>query len=448
MSPFLSPDRSPVRTVIRELRGFLILWLTQSFSSLGSSMTNFALIVWSYQQQGSALTTALLSVCSYAPYVAMSIFAGALSDKWNKKATLLICDTAAAACTVAVLMLLQTGLLRIGHLYALNAVNGLMNTVQQPAADVTISLLTPKKHYQKVSGLRSLSSSLVSMLTPALATALLTLSGLPSVILFDLFTFAAAFVTLLCGIRIPAAAVDGRPRESVWQSAKGGLRYLRQNRGILHLMLFLAGINLIASLYNAALPAMLLSKEGGGQAALGIVESVSGIALLLGSAAASLLPPPKSRVRVICNSLLLAMSTENFFLALGGSVPVWAVGALLGWIGIPLMNANMDVLFRSTIPLAMQGRVYAARNTLQFFTIPVGYFLGGFLVDSVMEPFMASQATGSGLLPALFGRGKGSGAALMFFLLAVAGTALCLLFRRDRHIWRLEQEEREERPET
>ena len=448
MSPFLSPDRSPVRTVIRELRGFLILWLTQSFSSLGSSMTNFALIVWSYQQQGSALTTALLSVCSYAPYVAMSIFAGALSDKWNKKATLLICDTAAAACTVAVLVLLQTGLLRIGHLYALNAVNGLMNTVQQPAADVTISLLTPKKHYQKVSGLRSLSSSLVSMLTPALATALLTLSGLPSVILFDLFTFAAAFVTLLCGIRIPAAAVDGRPRESVWQSAKGGLRYLRQNRGILHLMLFLAGINLIASLYNAALPAMLLSKEGGGQAALGIVESVSGIALLLGSAAASLLPPPKSRVRVICNSLLLAMSTENFFLALGGSVPVWAVGALLGWIGIPLMNANMDVLFRSTIPLAMQGRVYAARNTLQFFTIPVGYFLGGFLVDSVMEPFMASQATGSGLLPALFGRGKGSGAALMFFLLAVAGTALCLLFRRDRHIWRLEQEEREERPET
>lgn len=448
MSPFLSPDRSPVRTVIRELRGFLILWLTQSFSSLGSSMTNFALIVWSYQQQGSALTTALLSVCSYAPYVAMSIFAGALSDKWNKKATLLICDTAAAACTVAVLVLLQTGLLRIGHLYALNAVNGLMNTVQQPAADVTISLLTPKKHYQKVSGLRSLSSSLVSMLTPALATALLTLSGLPSVILFDLFTFAAAFVTLLCGIRIPVAAVDGRPRESVWQSAKGGLRYLRQNRGILHLMLFLAGINLIASLYNAALPAMLLSKEGGGQAALGIVESVSGIALLLGSAAASLLPPPKSRVRVICNSLLLAMSTENFFLALGGSVPVWAVGALLGWIGIPLMNANMDVLFRSTIPLAMQGRVYAARNTLQFFTIPVGYFLGGFLVDSVMEPFMASQATGSGLLPALFGRGKGSGAALMFFLLAVAGTALCLLFRRDRHIWRLEQEEREERPET
>ena len=80
------------KVLIRELRGFLILWLTQSFSALGSAMTNFALIVWSYQAQGSALTTALLSVCSYAPYVVMSIFAGALSDRWNKKAVMLASD--------------------------------------------------------------------------------------------------------------------------------------------------------------------------------------------------------------------------------------------------------------------------------------------------------------------------------------------------------------------
>ena len=51
------------------LRRFTLLWLTQSFSALGTSMTAFALVIWSYQQEGSALVTALLSVCSYAPYV-------------------------------------------------------------------------------------------------------------------------------------------------------------------------------------------------------------------------------------------------------------------------------------------------------------------------------------------------------------------------------------------
>ncbi len=148
-----------IKKLIYELHSFIILWLTQSFSTLGSSMTNFALIIWSYQQQGSALKTSMLSICSYAPYVIISIFAGALSDKWNKKATMLVCDSFAAVCTVSVLILLLFGKLQIWHLYCLNALNGLMNSIQQPSADVTISLLTPKKHYQKASGMRAFSNS-------------------------------------------------------------------------------------------------------------------------------------------------------------------------------------------------------------------------------------------------------------------------------------------------
>ena len=212
------------KVLIRELRGFLILWLTQSFSALGSAMTNFALIVWSYQAQGSALTTALLSVCSYAPYVVMSIFAGALSDRWNKKAVMLASDSFAALCTVAVLVLLQAGQLEIWHLYCLNALNGLMNTVQQPAADVAISLLTPERHYQKASGLRSLANSLINMLTPMFATALLALAGIHAVILFDLFTFFAAFLSLLFLVKLPAAPSGAARAESVLRCARQGLR--------------------------------------------------------------------------------------------------------------------------------------------------------------------------------------------------------------------------------
>ena len=75
-----------IDTPLRGLRSFMILWSTQMLSALGSEMTRFALIIWSYQQEGSALSTALLSVCSYVPYVVMSIFAGALSDRWRKRA--------------------------------------------------------------------------------------------------------------------------------------------------------------------------------------------------------------------------------------------------------------------------------------------------------------------------------------------------------------------------
>lgn len=428
------------KLLIKELRSFLILWSTQSFSALGSSMTSFALIIWSYQQKGSALTTALLSVSSYAPYVIMSIFAGALSDKWNKKITMLVSDSFAALCTVTVLVLLQTGNLEIWHLYCLNALNGLMNTVQQPAADVTISLLVQNKHYQKISGMRSFSNSLVNIVTPIIATTILTLINIQAVIVFDLVTFGIAFLALLCFVKIPKLHEENDKKETILQSAKAGLHYLKNNRGILDLILFLAAINFIASIYNAAFPAMILSREGGGTVALGLVNAVTGIALLAGSIITSVLPSPKSRVLIICNTLLISMSTENFFLAFGRSIPIWCIGAILGWICIPIMNANMDVLFRNHIPIAMQGRVFSARNTLQFFTIPIGYFLGGILVDKIFEPFMASQPARN-LFITIFGSGKGTGAALLFFIIAIVGTLICITFRKDPHILKLEENE-------
>lgn len=427
-----------LKTFIRELHSFLVLWSTQSLSSLGSSMTGFALIIWSYQQQGSALSTALLSVCSYTPYILMAIFAGALSDSWNKKITMLASDTFAALCTAASLLLLCTGRLEIWHLYLLNALNGLMSTVQRPAADVAVSLLIPKKYYQRTSGMQQLSNSLINIITPAAASAVLALAGIEAVLIFDLLTFAVAFIALLCFVKIPEPPAREEQRETVMQSVRSGLGYLKQNRGILDLILFLAVINLIASIYEAALPAMLLSREGGGEAALGIVNTAMGIAMLAGSVLVSFLPAPKSRVRVICNSLLFAMSTENFLLALGRSVPVWCIGAALGWIFIPMMNANMDVLLRNRIPIEMQGRVFSVRNSLQFFTIPIGYFVGGLLVDRVFEPLMASLPQGT-FLTALFGSGKGSGAALLFFVIGFAGMFTCLFFRRDKNLWKLEE---------
>ena len=411
----------------QSLKPYLLLWSTQSLSALGSAMTGYALILWLYRQSGSALETAMLAICSYAPYVLVSIFAGALSDRWNKKRTMLVCDLLAAVGTVVVLVLLKNGQLAPWHMYVLNAINGLMNTVQQPASDVAATLLVPKKYYQKTSGLRSFSSSLNTILHPVFASALFGFFGMEAVIAVDLATFAIAFVTLLFFIPIPEISAGDNPQEKLLTAVKSGLSWLRANQLILNLILFLAFINLVASAYNAALPAMLLSRENGGETVLGLVNAVTGGASLVGGVIATLLPPPKNRVRAICGALMLSMSTENFLLAFGRTPWVWCAGAVLGWLLIPLMNANMDVIFRTAIPVDMQGRVYACRNTLQFFTIPLGYFLGGLLVDRVFEPLLASVSS-DGLLAFLFGLGKGSGAAALFFVLGLAGVLVCLIF--------------------
>ncbi|MDY4964172.1 MFS transporter [uncultured Ruminococcus sp.] len=406
-----------------ELRDFYILWSTQSISQLGSSITAFALTLWLYEQTGSSLGTAMLTICSYAPYVIMSIFAGALTDRFDKKKTMLVCDVLAVMCTVAIFILYKTNTLMIWHLYAINAFSGLMNTVQQPAAEVAMTLIIPERYYQKTSGLRSLSRSLVSTLNPLIAASLYALIGLTGVIAVDIGSFAVAFAALLFLIKIPESKRD--KTENVLVLAKEGLMYLKANPMIMTMILFLSGVNLIASAFDGILPGLVLPNPKGGSSVLGLVTSCSGIAMIIGSLLVSVLPKPKDRIKVVYLTMLISLGTENFLLAFSREPIVWCVGQIIGWVLVPVMSANYDVIFKTTVPVELQGRVYACRNTMQFFTIPIGLFLGGFMVDNVCEPIM-SRYGDLPLLTALFGTGKGSGAALMMFIIGIGGVLICL----------------------
>ena len=386
-------------------------------------MTEFALTLWIYEKTGSALSTATLSICTYAPYVAMSIFAGAITDRFNKKKTMLVCDLLAAFTTILVFILYKIDTLTMWHLYAINMFSGLMNTVQQPASEVAYTLVVPKDDYQKTSGLQSLSRSLISICNPIIAASLYGLAGLDIVIMVDLLTFVVAFISLSLFISLPEITKEEDQNDSILILAKEGLSFLKNNPMIFTIILFMAGVNLTASTFDAVLPALVIPKAGNNT--LGIVTACSGIAMVIGSFLPTILPKPKNRVRVIYLTMLFSLGIENFILAFSSSSIVWCVGQFIGWFFVPLMAANQDVIMRSNIPVELQGRVYACRNTLQFFTIPIGLFLGGFSVDNICEPFMAYHRYNS-FWNALFGTGKGSGAALMMFVLGISGILLCL----------------------
>ena len=407
------------------LKDFYILWSTQSLSQLGSAITAFALTLWLYEKTGSALSTASLRICTYAPYVVMSIFAGAISDKFDKKRIMLICDLLAALSTVAVFVLYKTDLLSVWHLYLINAISGLMNTVQQPASEVAYTMIIPKEYYQKTGGLQSLSRSLITIGNPVIASAVYGFAGLDAAIAVDLCTFVIAFVSLAFFVKIPKISSEEEKSENVLSLAKEGLKYLKENPMILYVILFMAGVNFVASAFDAVLPAFILPNPRGGNFILGIVTSCSGIAMVAGSIIATFMPKPKDRVKVIYLSMLFSLGTENFLLAFSRLPVLWCIGQILGWIFVPVMSTNQNVIMKNTIPAKLQGRVYACRNTLQFFTIPIGLMFGGFMVDEVCEPIMKGNAE---ILHFLFGNGKGSGAALMMFILGVLGTVMCLVF--------------------
>ena len=154
----------------KELRGFLLLWGSQTVSELGTAMTDYALIVWVYGQSGTASSVTLMTLCAFMPTILFRFIAGAITDRWDKKKIMLIADLAAACGTATVLILYSLSALRIWHLYVVNILLSFMNAFQAPASFVATTLLTPEKHYSKVSGLQGFSGAAISILAPALGS--------------------------------------------------------------------------------------------------------------------------------------------------------------------------------------------------------------------------------------------------------------------------------------
>ena len=93
--------------------------------------------------------------------------------------------------------------------------------------------------------------------------------------------------------------------------------------------------------------------------------------MVLGSLLVTIMKKPRDRVRVIYQTMLFSLGIENFVLALTRNPIWWCAGQVVGWILVPVMSANENVIIRNSVPVDLQGRVYACRNTLQFFTIPI-----------------------------------------------------------------------------
>ena len=221
------------------LRDFFILWSSQAVSELGTAMTNFALIIWVYSQEGTASSITFLTLCSFLPTILFRFIAGAIADRWNKKRIMLLADLMAACGMLTVLILYSLSALQVWHLYVINFLLSFMNAFQSPASYVATSLLVPKEHYLKVSGLQSFSGSVITILAPALGSSLLAFGCMPIVLAVDLASFVVAFVILLIFIKIPDIIHNTEETPGPFlKSCMSGINYLREHRALLRIILF------------------------------------------------------------------------------------------------------------------------------------------------------------------------------------------------------------------
>lgn len=425
---------------MNQFKKYIVLWITQSVSQLGSAMTGFALTLWTYTQIHSAMAVSLMTFCNYVPFILVSLFAGAFVDKHSKKAIMLISDSIAAVCTVAVLLLSASGQLQIWHIYVINAVIGFMNAFQQPASSVAIGKIVPKEKLSNVSGMNSFSSNLVTVFNPILAAFFFSTVGLNCILLIDIVSFLGAFFVLLFVIHIPEEYKETE-KQSAFSGTREGFQFLRQQKGLLMIMLTMAFINFFSRLtYENILSPMILARSGDNSVVLGVVNAAMGIGGIVGGMIVSVKKPSKRNARMMYMAAALSFLMGDMMMAVGRNGIAWAVAGIAASLPIPFIMAGNNVIMYSKVPEEMQGRVFSVRNAIQFSTIPFGILLGGFLADYVFEPFMQSGGSLADKFRFLVGTGSGSGMALMFLCTGTIGFIVSCAAYSNKRIRELDNE--------
>ncbi len=416
---------------------YVVLWLSQGVSQLGSSMTAFALVLWMYEQSSSALAVSVMSFCQFVPFLLVSVFAGVFVDRHRKKVVMLVSDAVAALASLSVLVFFLAGTLSPWHIYLMNVIVGITTAFQQPAASVAVAKIVPEDKLSNVSGMNSFSSNLVVVFSPMLAAVFFSAGGLPLILFCDLLSFLTAFCVLLFLIAIP----EELGREEFVSPFAGigvGFRFLKREKGILYLMVTMAALNFFSRLtYENILSPMILARSSSDSVVLGSVNGCMGIGGILGGVLVSVKGESRKKADLIYRSAALSFLLGDLVMAVGRNVFFWSFAAFAASLPLPFLMAAQNLILYKKVPEAIQGRVFAARNVLQFCTIPFGILLGGYLADHVFEPLMSSGIGIADFLGKIVGTGAGSGMAVMFLCTGICGFFMSIAALSNKEIQKL-----------
>lgn len=418
------------------MRRFILLWLGQSVSLLGSGLTGFALGVWVYRRTGSLTQFALINLSTSLPGIVFAPFAGALVDRWDRRRVMIASDSASALCTLVLLLMIAADRIAIWHIYLVLAISSTFSAFQMPAYSASTTLLVPKQHFARASGMVQVAQAASHVVSPALGAVLLVSLGIGGVFMIDFVTLLVALATLVL-VKIPRPPASQEGREAVGslaQEAAFGWKYIRMRPGLFGLLLMLTWSNYVGGVVTSLLPPFILGFAP--ETALGGVLSIGGVGMLVGGLIMTVWGGPRRRIYGMFVGILIEGLALCMVLA-GESIPLIALAAFLFMGTIPLVNACSQAIWQSKVAPDVQGRVFSVRRMIAWCMLPVAHLTAPPLAERVFEPLMAVGGGLAGSVGRVIGTGQGRGIALLITLLALVNFAVIALsyaHPRVRHV--------------
>lgn len=404
------------------MRTFIIVWIGQMVSTIGSYMTNFAITIWAWEITGQATALALVGFFTQIPRLFILPLAGVIVDRWNRKFLMILGDSVAGFSTVIILVLYLNDNLQIWHLYITGLLNGTFGQIQEVAYSATISTIVPKKQYSRASAMGSMLHYGSAIIAPAIAGTLYYIIHLLGILVIDLTTFAIAISTILF-VYIPKPAInkiEHRNQGNIQQQISFGFRYILARRSLLTLLIFTSLFQFAHDIGAAIYSPMILARTDNNAVVLGSISSAAGIGGVVGAIVVSIWGGPKLKIHGVLLGMLGAGLSKTIF-GLGRSLVVWLPTQFCSSLNFPLMGSSRQAILLAKVEQDVQGRVFAVSFLIVGAFAPFARLIAGPLADYVLEPAMMPGGTLARIFGNWLGTGAGAGMALLYVT-----TSICL----------------------
>ena len=234
---------TPFVELIKEYPSFRRLWIAQAISNFGDWFGLLALYALVQRYSDSEFLLGLVIVVKMLSLAFFSPIAGYLTDRFNRRILMIICDGGRALSLLLMLLVQQESLLWLA--YALTGFQMMLSAIFEPAKTASIPNVAPPERLVYAIIISTATCSIIFTTGMAIGGFATEWTGVEGVFILDAFTYLVSAWFIYRAV-IPQEArrsnyVEGQKKPSIWEDIRQnigtdivlGIRYLRDNHHIL-----------------------------------------------------------------------------------------------------------------------------------------------------------------------------------------------------------------------
>jgi hypothetical protein len=358
------------------------LWTASTISNLGDGMFLVALPLLAARTTNSSLQISLVAACSMLPWLVVSLHAGAIVDRSDKRRLLITVDTFRGVLIAALAVVVAAGALHIWMLWGLALCLGVAEVFFDNAAQAILPAVVDPHLLEKANGRRYSAEMTANIfLGTPIGGALFALAvWLPFGADAVSYLAAAVLVIPLRGVFKVPPAPDQEPT-TLSQDVRVGFRWLWSStimRGMaLALALTNLGLGMTPGLFILYVRDELHIGDRWYGVMLGIMATGGILAGLIGERIIARLGKIEA-LYVTAIGWIVIMATIGLVPVL---VPVM-IAETLGVFAVTLWNIGTVSLRQQIVPAGLFGRVNSVYRWFAWGSMPLGAIIGGLVAQA------------------------------------------------------------------